>query len=146
VTDAIENGLNHERRDPSDSGQRQQVVPAAQLGIEGGRFDERAYLGQVAGRRQDVTTQDQALAARRADQPEKHPDGGGLAGAVGADDPHTELVGMLRSRRSTTVRSPNRLVSPVVATARVESKSFAHGATPIVGGRAMGWTVRNFVG
>ena len=83
----VQHRVDRGEREPSQPGQRLQVVPAAQLRVERGRLDERADLVQVARGFGEAAAEDRAAPGGRADQAEQHPDGGGLAGPVRADEP-----------------------------------------------------------
>jgi hypothetical protein len=114
------------------------------LGIEGGRLDERADISQVGGRSQDVTTQDQTLAASGSDQSEQHADGGGLAGTVGADEP------AYRAGRNAEVQTiDHRLIAeslgePGRRDGQGGIKYGLHRVTPISGSGSMPSTLRMF--
>lgn len=72
----------------------QQIVPAIQEPVQRGPFDQRAHLRQYGpnGARHGFA-EDRGAARGRLDEPHQHPDGGGLAGAVGPQEPEDAAVG-----------------------------------------------------
>ena len=101
-------------RDADRPGEQPQVLPAGEVGGELGRLHDRAdpahHLGQGVGHR---AAEQRHLAPGGRGQAEQHPDRGGLAGAVGAEEPvhlaraHREVqVGDRHPRAALARRTP----------------------------------------
>ena len=78
--------------DPGGCGQHPQVVPAGAAGV-GGRVEQRADGPGRAGQLRIGCPGDGRGAGVGADQPEQHPQRGGLPRAVGAEKPGDPAVG-----------------------------------------------------
>ena len=92
---------------PADGGEHPEVLGAGERRVEGGALDEGADPGEVGGAaRRSSAPSTVPVPAVGPDQAEQHRHGGGLAGAVGADEPGDHAGGSSMSRSSTTVRAP----------------------------------------
>jgi hypothetical protein len=60
---ALQYRVDRGERDPAKPGERLEVVAPAQLRVEGGRLDQRADLGQVAGGLGEVAAEDDPVPA-----------------------------------------------------------------------------------